>query len=58
MDKTSQSTKLTLFLILRSIIAINIKSDNKMPGFHKHKNMVSLYIQTAGSILQMGCANK
>ncbi len=51
MDKTSQSTKLTLFLILRSISAINIKSGNNLPGFQKRKNMVSLCIQTVGAFL-------
>ncbi len=37
MDKASQSTKLILFIRLRSIGAINIKSGKKIPSFQKRK---------------------
>ena len=53
MDKASQSTKLSSSLILRSIGAINIKSCSKFPSFQKHKNMVSLCVQTVGAFLNV-----
>ncbi len=53
MDTASLSKKLILFLLLHSNGAINIKSCSKLAGFQKHKNMVSLCIQTVGAFLNV-----